>query len=106
MVQEITHLIRGVMHSLLLGGVAHGQEADADKTDRPFPLSSPIHGYKYGQVINLAKRGFFTIAVEYRLPSTTSRRAYAGFAPMRKSTPSIRMPSASRVVPLAATYRR
>ena len=39
-----------LLFAILLCDLAQGQE------DRPFPLSKPIHGYKYGQVVELTKR--------------------------------------------------
>ena len=48
-----------LLFAFLSGNLAQGQERE-----RPFPLSKPIHGYKYGQVVELTKRadGFFVKA--------------------------------------------
>ena len=41
---------------ILLTSVASAEKPKQDKDIDPFPLSKPIHGYKYGQVIELTER--------------------------------------------------
>jgi len=49
-------LKRAMQTTILLCGIAHAKEPTQSKSNHPFPLSQPIHGYKYGQVIELTKR--------------------------------------------------
>jgi acetyl esterase/lipase len=58
-----------LLPTILLCNIASAEDPALSKSDRPFPLSKPIHGYKYGQVVELTKRddGFYIKAdAEYR----------------------------------------
>lgn len=56
MIKKLKHLC--LLITFLVGSVSYSQEKESafDKADCSFPLSDLIHGYKYGQVVELTER--------------------------------------------------